>query len=126
MVLINAMYGYGEHSTELLIHYHHNSFIKISVRCECGRSGGTSRSGMTQCIKMGSCIFHCDVPHQKIAQRHVGHVSEYCDGLGCHVLCLRHGFPVLQHIGQSTTAISRHPRDLRCKNDVKTPKEPKG
>ena len=35
-------------------------------------------------------------------------VSVYCDGVGCHVLCLRHGIPVWQHIGQSTTAISRH------------------
>ena len=26
--------------------------------------------------------------HQWIAQRQVGPVSVYCDGVGCHVLCL--------------------------------------
>ena len=39
-------------------------------------------------------------------------VSVYCDGVGCHVLCLRHGISVWQHIGQSTTATSRHCRDM--------------
>ena len=58
------------------------------------------------------CVFQCDVPHQLIAQRQVGPVSVYCDGLGCHVLCLRHGISVWQHIGQSTTATSRHRRDM--------------
>ena len=56
--------------------------------------------------------FQCDVPHQWIAQRQVGPVSVYCDGVGCHVLCLRHGISVWQHIGQSTTATSRHRRDM--------------
>ena len=41
----------------------------------------------------------CDVPHQWIAQQ-VGPVSVYCDGVGCCVLCLPHGIPVWQHIGQ--------------------------
>ena len=41
-----------------------------------------------QHIKMGSCVFHCDVPHQCIAQWQVGPVSVYCDGVGCRVLCL--------------------------------------
>ena len=27
-----------------------------------------SRSGLTQDIKMGNCVFQCDVPHQWIAQ----------------------------------------------------------
>ena len=31
---------------------------------------------------MGSCVFQCDVPHQWIAQRQVGPVSVYCDGVG--------------------------------------------
>ena len=31
-----------------------------------------------------------------------------CDGVGGHVLCLRHGIPVWQHIGQSITATSWH------------------
>ena len=74
----------------------------------CGRSGRISRSGLTQDIKMGSC----DVPHKWIAQRQVGPVSVYCDGVGCHVLCLRHGISVWQHIGQSTTATSRHRSDM--------------
>ena len=74
--------------------------------------GRISRSGLTQDIKMGSCVFQCDVPHQWIAQRQVGPVSVYCDGVGCRVLCLRHGIPVWQHIGQSTTAISRHRDDM--------------
>ena len=77
-----------------------------------GRSGRISRSVLNQDIKMGSCIFQCDVPHQWTAQRQVGPVSEYCDGVGCRVLCLRHGIPVWQHIGQRTTVTSRHRRDM--------------
>ena len=60
---------------------------------------------------MGSCVFQCDVPQQWI-ERQVGPVSVYCDRVGCHVLCLQHGIPVWQHIGQSTTATSRHRRDI--------------
>ena len=77
----------------------------------CGRSG-ISQCGLTQDIKMGSCIFQSDVPHQWIAQQQVGPVSVYCDGAGCHVPCLRHGIPMWQHIGQSTTATSRHRCDM--------------
>ena len=77
--------------------------------CVEGR-GRISRSGLTQDIKMGSCAFQCDVPHQWIAQRQVGPVSVYCDVVGCHVLCLQHGISVWQHIGQSTTATNRHRR----------------
>ena len=66
--------------------------------------GRISQSGLTQDIEMGSSVFQCDVPHRWIAQRQVGSISVYCDGVGCHVLCLRHGIPVWQHIGQSTTA----------------------
>ena len=79
--------------------------------CVEGR-GRISRSGLTQDIKMVSCVFQCDVPHQWIAQRQVGPVSVYCDGVGCRVLCLRHGISVWQHIGQSTTATSRYRRDM--------------
>ena len=43
---------------------------------------------------MDNFVFQCDVPHQCIAQRQVGHVSVYCDGVGCHVLWLWHGIPV--------------------------------
>ena len=50
--------------------------------------GMISGSGLIQDIKMGSCAFQCDVPHQLIARRQVGPVSVYCDWVGCHVLCL--------------------------------------
>ena len=79
--------------------------------CVEGR-GKISRSGLTQDIKMGSCVFQCDVPHQWIAPQQVGHVSVYCDGMGCHVLRLRHDISVWQHIGKSITATSRHRRDM--------------
>ena len=71
--------------------------------CVEGR-GRIPQLSLTQDIKMGSCVFQCDVPHQWIAQRQVSPVSVYCEGVGCHVLCLRHGIPVWQHIGQSTIA----------------------
>ena len=45
----------------------------------CGR---ISQSGLTQGIKMGSCVFQCDIPHQWIAQRQIGPVSVYCEGWG--------------------------------------------
>ena len=64
------------------------------------------------CIKLGSCVFQCDIPHQWIAQRQVGPVSVYCEGMECHVLRLRHGIQVWQDIGQSTTATSRLRRDM--------------
>ena len=85
--------------------------VERSLVCVEGR-GRISRSGLTQDIKMGSCVFQCDVPHRWIAQRQVGPVSVYCDGVGCRDLCLRHGISVWQHIGQSTTATSRHRRDM--------------
>ena len=78
----------------------------------CGRPGKDFPLGLTQDIKMGSCVFQCDVPHQLIAQRQVGPVSVYCNGMGCLVLCLQHGIPVWPVIGQSTTATSRHRRDM--------------
>ena len=85
--------------------------VERSLVCVEGR-GRISRSGLTQDIKMGSCVFQCDVPHQWIVQRQVGSVSVYCDGVGCRVLCLRHGISVWQNIGQSTIATSRHRRDM--------------
>ena len=91
----------------------HNDSIKLSVRWWVWKGRGRiSWSGLTQDIKMGSCVFQCDVPHQWIAQQQVGPVSVYCDGVGCHVQCLRHGISVWQHIGQSTTATSRYRRDM--------------
>ena len=74
--------------------------------------GRISRSDLTQDIKMGSCVFQCDVSHQWTAQRHVGPASAYCDWVGCHVLSLPHDISVWQHIGQDTTATSRHRRDM--------------
>ena len=85
--------------------------VERSLVCVKGR-GRISRSGLTQDIKMGSCVFQCDIPDQWIAQRQAGPVSLYCEGMGCHVLCLRHGIAVWQHIGQSTTATSRHRCDI--------------
>ena len=59
--------------------------VERSLVCVEGR-GRISRSGLTQDIKLGSCVFQCDVPHRWIAQRQVGPVSVYCDGVGCPVL----------------------------------------
>ena len=50
-------------------------------------------------IKMGSCVFQCDILHQWIAQQ-VGPKFVYCDEVRCHVLCLWRGIHVWQHIGQ--------------------------
>ena len=61
---------------------------------------------------MGSCVFQCNVPYQRIAQQQVDPVSVYCDGVVCHVLSLRHGIPVRQLIGQSITATNIHRRDM--------------
>ena len=60
--------------------------------------GRISQLGQTQDIKMGSCVFKCNVPYQWLAQQRVGPVSVYC-GVGCNVLCLRHDISLWQHIG---------------------------
>ena len=85
--------------------------VERSLLCVEDR-GRISQSGLTKDIKMGRCVFQCDVPHQLITQRQVGPVSVSCDGVGCHVLCLRHCIPVWHHIGQSITATSKHRRDM--------------
>ena len=97
-------------ASEWLPPYQHHKVVQ-SLVCVEGR-GSIYWLGFTQDIKMGSCLFQCDVPRQWIAQQQVGPVSVYCDVVGCHVLCLRHDIPVWQHIGQSTTATSRHRRDI--------------
>ena len=81
--------------------------------CVEGR-GTISRSGLNQDIKMGtcSCVFQCNIPHQWVTQRQVSPASVYCDDVKCHVMFLWHDIPVWQHIGQSTTATSRHCRDM--------------
>ena len=66
---------------------------------------------------MGSCVFQCDFPHQWIAQRQVSPVFVFCDGVGCHDLCLRLGIPVLQLIGQRTTTTNRQRHDMT--SDIK-------
>ena len=100
-------------STELPTDYHHKGqhTVKRPLVCVEGR-GRIYRSGLTQDIQMGSCVWQCHVPHQWIAQREVGPVFVYCDGVGCHVLCLWHGISVWQHIGQSLTATRRHRLDM--------------
>ena len=103
--------GYSTLSIELLTvspYQHHEG--DRSLVCVESR-GRISRSGLTQDIKKGNCVFQCDFQYQRIALRHVGPVSVYCDGVGYHVLCLRHSIPVWQHIGQTTTATSRYRRD---------------
>ena len=74
--------------------YHHTCIMKLSV-CWCVWKvrRKLSRSGLNQDIKLGSFVFHCNVPQQQIAQRQVGPVSVYCARVGCHVLCLLHGIP---------------------------------
>ena len=93
---------YSTLSTELLTEYQHNSIIELNI------AEKISRSGLTQDIKIGSCVFQCDVPHQQIAQQQVNPVSVSFNWLGCYVLRLQHGISVWQHIGQSTTATCRH------------------
>ena len=63
--------GHSILSTELLTDYHHTNIIELSVPgvCVC------ERSGLTQDIKMGSCVFQCEIPHQWIAQPQVGPVT---------------------------------------------------
>ena len=109
-----VQYTFYQASDWLPPYQHHK--VEHSPVCVEGR-GRISRLSLTQDIKMGICVFQCDVPYQRIAQRQVGPVSVYCDGVGCHVLCLQHGVPMGQYIGQSTTATSRH----RCNmtSDVK-------
>ena len=73
---------------------------------------------------MDSYVFQCDVPRQWIAQRQVGPVSIYCDGVGCHALCLRHGIPVWQDFLSKyhcyKWAVSRCDSPKMFKSDVKT------
>ena len=85
--------------------------LRLTIDCVEGR-GRISRSSLTQDIKMGSCAIQCNASHKWIAQRQMDPVAVYCDAVGCRILCLQHGIPVWQHIGQSITATSRHRRDM--------------
>ena len=84
-----APYGFAHHrsqvkdpvgtvlSTEFPTDNHHNTVhhrVERSLFCVEGR-GRIPRSGLTQDIKMVTCVFHCDVPHQWIAQRQVSPVT---------------------------------------------------
>ena len=94
------------------IQYHK---VECSLVCVEGR-GRISRVGLTQDIKMGSCVFQCDVPHQWIAQRWVGPVSVYCvrGGVSCLVSAAWHSW-VAAHWSKYhcyKQAPSRY--DLRC------------
>ena len=60
----------------------HNTRISWVLAGVCGRSGKDFPFGSYPIYKMRSWGFQCDVPHQWIAQRHVGPVTVYCDGLG--------------------------------------------
>ena len=67
---------------------------KAHVRWCVWKGGGEDFPIGSNPRQLNSCVFQCDVPHQWIAQRQVGPVSVYCDGAGCHVLCLQHDIPV--------------------------------
>ena len=74
---------------------------------------------------MARYVFQCDACSTSMDSTTTGRpVSVYSDGMGCHVLCLWHGIPVWQHIGQITTATSRHRRDMThmFKSNVKPQK----
>ena len=98
--------------TRLLPTVDHRDSIKLSVRWFAWKVGEGFPGRVSPKTLKWVAVFQCYVPHQWIAQRQVGPVSVYCDGVGCRVLCLGHGIPVCQHIGQSTTATSRHRRDM--------------
>ena len=97
-------------ASDWLSPYQHHKVEHLLV-CVEGQEGNCW-SGLTQDIKIGSCVYQCDIPHQWIAQWQVGPVSVCCDGVECHVLCLRHGIRVWQPIGQITTATSSHHCDM--------------
>ena len=81
--------------------YHHKSIIQDERPLMCVEGWGMiSRLGLTQDIRIGSCVFQWDVPHQWIPQRQVAPPPCLCIlwWVGCHVLYLRHGKPVWQHI----------------------------
>ena len=110
--------GYGTLSTDLLTDNHHTSISSLVCVEGCGR---ISRSGPTQDNRIGSYVFLCNVPHQWRV-RQIRPVYLYYNGVWCHVLCLRHGIPLWQHIGQSTTttSISKHCRVTHVfKSDIK-------
>ena len=67
-------YTFYQASDWLPPHQHHE-VERLLVYVE-GR-GRIFGLGLTQDIKMGSCVFHCDTPHQWISQRQNGPVSAY-------------------------------------------------
>ena len=97
--------------TELPTDYHHNSIIELSV-CWCvwkvgeGLPGRVLPKTLKWVADYSSVTFHINGLHSDRS------ALCYCEGVGCHVLCLWRGIPVWQHIGQSTTATSRHRQDM--------------
>ena len=90
--LVDTVHFLPSFSLTTTIIQHHKVERPLVCVCVEGR-GRISRSVLTQDIKMSTSVFQFNVPHQWIAQRHVGHVAVYCDGVGCHALCLRHDIP---------------------------------
>ena len=91
----------------------------------CGRSGKDFPVGSDTRHKMGSCVFQCDIPHQWIAQRQVGPVSVYCDGMGCHVVSAAWHSCVAAHWSKYhcyKQAPSQY--DLRCLKATLNPNKP--
>ena len=97
-------------------------WIERWLVCVEGR-GRISRSGLTQDIKMGNYVFECDVSHKWIAQRQVGPVSVYCDGVGvwCSVSAAWHSC-VAAHW---TITTSRHRRGIVWPQMLKSDDQPK-
>ena len=98
-------------STDLSTGYHHNSIIEMSIRWCVWEVGEGFHGRVLPKTSKWVAVYYI-VVHQWIAVRQVGPVSLYCDGVGSHVLCLRHGIPVWQYIGQSITATSRYRHDV--------------
>ena len=64
------------------------SVAEFSVAASSVSTQGRPKPGLTQDIKMGSCVFTCNISRRWIIQQQVDPVSVYCDGVGCRVLCL--------------------------------------
>ena len=88
--------GYGTVSTDLQTDYHITIIIKLRVRwCVWKVGQGIPDQVWPKTLKWVVVTLQCDFPHQWIAQRQVCPVSVYCDGFGCHGLCLWHGMVFL-------------------------------
>ena len=96
-------------------------YLHQEVECllVCVEDGGRiSRSGLTQYMKNSKWVFVYSSVMLHINGEH-NDWSALClyTVTGCHV-CLWHGIPVWQHIGQSTPASSRHLHNINMTSDV--------